>query len=33
MAATVVVAAGSEVAFILARKEEAEKLRQERYLV
>jgi hypothetical protein len=31
--ATVVVAVGSEVAFVLARKDEAEKLRQERYLV
>ncbi|RMZ66936.1 hypothetical protein GMOD_00002322 [Pyrenophora seminiperda CCB06] len=33
IAATVVVAVGSEVAFVLAKKEEAEWLRQERYLV
>jgi len=33
MVATVVVAAGSEVAFVLNKKEEAEKLRMERYLV
>jgi preprotein translocase subunit SecF len=33
IAATVVVAVGSEVAFMLARKDKAEKLRQERYLV
>ncbi|KAI4607687.1 uncharacterized protein J4E88_004162 [Alternaria novae-zelandiae] len=33
IAATVVVAIGSEVAFVLAKKEEAEKRRQERYLV
>jgi hypothetical protein len=31
--ATVVVAVGSEVAFVVARKDEAERLRQERYLV
>jgi len=33
IAATVIVAIGSEVAFVLAKKEEAEKRRQERYLV
>jgi hypothetical protein len=33
IAATVVVAVGSEIAFVLAEKEEADKLMQERYLV
>jgi hypothetical protein len=33
IAATVVVAVGSEVAFALAREDEAQKLRHERYLV
>jgi len=33
VAATAVVAVGSEVAFVLAKREEAEWLRQERYLV
>ena len=33
IAATVVVAVGSEVAFVLVRKDEEQKMRQERYLV
>lgn len=31
--ATVIVAVGSEIAFILAKKEEAEKINKERYMV
>ncbi|KAF1837464.1 hypothetical protein BDW02DRAFT_128571 [Decorospora gaudefroyi] len=33
LAATVVVAVGSEVAFVITREEEAQKLRQDRYTV